>query len=140
MTPGNCDCNDTAQMFYSAVTLGCLTCGDLILNCASCQRNAIDLAQTDCLSCAGSYYVSSNICVPCDPRCLVCSALLVCSACTSNLVLSGSSCVCDTVTDPSLSYYPITNMCVSCNGLLSNCLVCNPDPLACTTCVNGTYL
>jgi len=28
---------------------------------------------------------------------------------------------------------------VSCLDLLSNCLICNPDPLACTSCADGTY-
>ena len=121
-------------MFYSPATLGCISCSALISNCATCQRNGGSLTLTSCVTCANNYYLSGNTCLLCDIRCSTCSGPTTCSACSTNLVVVGSFCACDTVTDPTLSYYATNNMCLSCTTLLSNCLTCNPDPLACTAC------
>ena len=138
-----CYCDNTAQIFYSDVTDGCLACTALIENCASCVSNAVNSTLTDCLVCADPYYVdpaTSNSCILCDVRCTSCTDANTCSACATNLVNNGTFWVCDTWTDPTLTYYPATNMCVSCLNELSNCLVCTPDPLACTSCAPGTYI
>ena len=70
----------------------------------------------------------------CDVKCTQCSGPTNCSTCATNLVPVGNQCICDTVSDPSLSYNTANNMCYSCNIFLSNCLACQPDPLNCTSC------
>lgn len=49
-------------------------------------------------------------------------------------------CVPNTTFDPTLTYYGPTNTAVSCLTLLSSCITCNPSPLACTNCTEGTFL
>ena len=129
-------------MFYSTSTLGCLACSALIDNCASCAKNISDPSLTYCVLCNDPYYFdqTSNSCVLCDLKCVSCSGQNTCSNCVCNLVLSSSSCVCDTSSDSSLYYDTSTQMCVSCLNFLSNCLSCTPSPLACTLCADGTDL
>ena len=129
-------------MFYSSATLGCLSCASLIANCATCAKNATDPTLTYCSLCNDPYYFdsSSQSCVQCDSRCVSCSSPSTCSNCACNLVLSSSQCVCDTSSDPTLYYDENAQICTSCINVLSNCLVCQPNPLACSSCVNGTYL
>lgn len=128
-------------MFYSAATLGCVSCPTLIPNCATCIPNAIIPANTDCSICADPYYVVGlNTCVMCDVKCTQCSGPSTCTACATNLVVNGASfCACDILTDASLYYFAATNQCYQCTNFLSNCLTCQPDPLACTLCQDGTY-
>jgi hypothetical protein len=138
----NCYCDNAAQLFYSSTTLGCLACSNFLPLCLTCQVNGGDPTLTDCILCQDPYYPLGNpaVCVPCDIRCTSCSSLAVCSTCATNLVTVGTACGCDTLSDPLLSYDTDRNTCYPCTTLLSNCLSCNPDPLACTLCAPGTYL
>jgi proprotein convertase subtilisin/kexin type 5 len=141
--PGNtCYCDDTNQMFYSAVYDACVSCGMLLDNCLSCSINGSDPTITNCNACADPYYADpvTFTCLMCDPRCTACTALDTCSTCATNLLPNGTFCNCDTGTDPTLSYYSVTNLCISCVNLLTNCLTCNPDPLECTACIDGSYV
>lgn len=139
-----CICDDLASpaMFYSPLTLGCLPCESIIPNCATCAINGTDPTVTDCLVCHDPYYIdnTTNTCILCDVTCASCTGVGACLTCATNLILVLGACVCDTWTDPLLTYYAGTNICVSCLDLLSNCQSCTPSPtLTCLVCAAGTY-
>ena len=125
-------------MFYSTVTLGCVSCATLIPNCATCNSA---LTTAVCTLCSDPYYVSaSNTCVLCDVTCTSCTGVGLCTTCANNLVKVGGDCVPNTAVDPTLFYNPATNSAVSCLTLLSDCTACTPSPLTCSACLSGTFV
>jgi hypothetical protein len=122
-TPNTCSCDSTAQLFYSSVTLGCVSCATLIPNCATCNSPSVSAV---CSLCSDPYYVDtiSNTCVLCDITCTSCTGIGLCTACANNLVIIGPPigyCVPNTGFDSNLVYYESTNTAVSCLILLSDC-------------------
>ena len=139
---GQCTCDNTLQMWYSNITQDCVTCATIIPNCLICQARVAAPTITDCQQCATSYYVdpATGTCSPCDITCTDCTGIGFCTTCVNNLVVVGGYCVPNTASDPNLALYGPTETAVSCLALLTNCLICSPSPLACSSCQSGTFL
>jgi hypothetical protein len=87
LTPNNCGCNNTANLYYNPSTAGCTLCTTIIPDCQTCSTlgNA-----TTCTLCLGNFYWNNgtSTCDACSPSCTTCSSPTVCTGCPNNLVLS----------------------------------------------------
>jgi proprotein convertase subtilisin/kexin type 5 len=58
----------------------CKLCEEIIYGCETCDIDSS--SNTICKSCISQYYLSSNICLPCDQNCLTCDILPTnCTSC-----------------------------------------------------------
>ena len=149
MSPNNCDCNNTANLYYDPSTTGCSLCTTIFPNCQTCSTTG---TTTTCTLCSGLYYWNSgtSTCDPCSSSCTTCSSPTVCTGCPNNLVLSqnltgyvtAGVCVCDNSTLPLTFYDTATGTCEPCTYFFTTCTSCytNGSAVLCSAASGSTYV
>lgn len=94
LTVSSCGCNQTASMFYSAITDNCQLCSLIIPNCQTCIL--ISGTFVRCFLCEPGTYLTnlSQTCSPCSSSCTECSSFSTCTVCPIGYTLSIGQCIC----------------------------------------------
>jgi hypothetical protein len=111
--------------------------------CLVCQSS------TSCTTCSAGNFVNPLLrCSPCPSNCNSCSSATNCTLCAPGFFLNASGCnVCpifctactsQTCNSCQSSFLPSGNQCLSCGGIMTNCLTCTA-PSVCSLCVSTYY-
>lgn len=104
-------------------------------DCNFCIENHCDHCQdnnSQCSQCQDGYYLSNNLCLPCDPSCSTCFNDISCISCKDNFTFYNDLCRCNQGYGLDSNYD-----CQLCNGA---CYECYSNNNICETCYDGFYI
>ena len=113
---------------------------------SACVSNCVDCRNGQCRYCAGGYYLSFSICIPCGDSCSVCKNTVGCVSCNTGFYLSSSLCTscidgCDACTNSNTcdkckaGYRMDGSVCAKC---IDGCDQCS-DSSTCDRCKGGYF-
>ncbi|OMJ85287.1 hypothetical protein SteCoe_13456 [Stentor coeruleus] len=122
-TNGQCICENS---YGKNLTTG--DCDPCIENqCSLCQDN-----NSQCSQCQDGYYLSNNLCLPCNPSCNTCINDISCISCKDNFTFYNDLCRCNQGYGLDSNYN-----CLLCHN---TCYECYSNNTICETCYDGFYI